>query len=209
VARLTAVAPRDGAVAEDVVETASEPSADEDAEGRERGDRDERSDRGGRRVAWGEQLGGRERIAKRPDGGAPDGGAPAPSRTHPPAAPALDAPPKGTISVPAAVVAKAIRKRDVSARNATGAGGEPLGARVAGVSRYGTGLRDGDVVVFVAGARTRTVDAMTTAALSAVAAGAKRLRGKILRGGAIYAVVLEVPDLPAGPARGGHERRGH
>jgi hypothetical protein len=146
------------------------------------GAQDERRPR--RTAARGESARRRETIDREKD---KDGGAA-------PASPALDAAPKGTISVPASAVTRAIEKRDVSATNATDAAGKPLGARLVGVSRYGTGLHDGDVVVSVSGTRTPTVDAMVGAAMSAATSGARSLHGKILRGDAIYAVVLALPD---------------
>jgi hypothetical protein len=101
--------------------------------------------------------------------------------------------PKGTFIVPAAAVARALERRDVAATNALDADGSPLGARLVGVSRYGTGLRDGDVVVGVGGARTPTVAAMVSAALAAAGSGGNRLSGRILRGAAVHAVILELP----------------
>jgi hypothetical protein len=117
--------------------------------------------------------------------GAKDGGAEA-------GASVADAP-KGTVFVPASVVTRALKKRDVAATNATAPDGSPLGARLAGVSKYHVGLRDGDVVVSVSGTRTRTVDAMVAAAMQAAAGGASRISGRIMRGGAVFAVVLELP----------------
>jgi hypothetical protein len=118
----------------------------------------------------------------------------------PPSAPAADgAPtlaslpvgdaPKATIFVPAALVARALERRDVGATNAI----TPDGARLVGVSKYRTGLRDGDVVVSVAGTRTPNVSAMTTAALQAAGGVAPRITGRILRGDATITVVLELP----------------
>ena len=101
--------------------------------------------------------------------------------------------PKGTIVVPAATVARAIQKHDVSAVNATAPDGSPLGARLVGVSRYRTGLRDGDVVMSVGGTRTRTVEAMVAAAMQLASSGATHISGRIMRGDATYAVVLELP----------------
>lgn len=111
-------------------------------------------------------------------------------------APSLTDPPKGTIVVPAAAVTRAIEKRNVAATNAVAPDGTPLGARLAGVSRHGTGLRDGDVVVSVNGTRTATVDAMVAAGLAAANGGATRIFGRIVRGDAVYAVVLELPKPP-------------
>jgi hypothetical protein len=107
--------------------------------------------------------------------------------------PALDAPVKGTIVIPASAVKKAIERKDVGATSAKGPDGAPLGARLTGVGKYGLGLRDGDVVVAVQGTRTPTVQAMVGAAMGAASGGATRLSGRILRGGVAYAVVLEIP----------------
>jgi hypothetical protein len=110
-----------------------------------------------------------------------------------PSPPALTDAPKATIVVAAAAVARALEKRDVGATNATAPDGSPLGARLSGVSRYHTGLRDGDVVVSVGGTRTPTVDAMVGAAMAVASAGATRVSGRIVRGDALYAVVIELP----------------
>lgn len=107
--------------------------------------------------------------------------------------PSLTDPPKATIVVPVAIVTKAMERRDVGATNATAPDGSPLGARLAGVSKYRAGLRDGDVVVSVAGARTPTVEAMIGAAMAAASSGAGRISGRIVRGDATFAVVLELP----------------
>ena len=152
------------------------------------------------REALGEDLGdeGHRRTARRSSA----------SRAHAPAArhdapaadagPAVSAPPsdaasRGTIVVAASAVAKALEKKDIGARNVKGADGEPLGARIHGVSRYHTGLQDGDVVISVAGVRTETTDAMVEAATNALASGATKLTGRILRGAEAWDVVLELP----------------
>jgi hypothetical protein len=101
---------------------------------------------------------------------------------------------QGTIVVPASAVTRAMKRHDVSATNAVAADGSPLGARLAGVSRYGTGLRDGDVVVSVAGTRTPTVAAMVSTAMQAAGGGATRLSGRIVRGTAAFSVVIELPQ---------------
>ncbi len=119
--------------------------------------------------------------------GADAGAAPAP------APPSVDAAPKGTIVVAASAVAKAIEKKDVGARNAKGTDGKPLGARIHGVSRYRSGLQDGDIVISIGGVRTQTIDAMVDAAMKALASGATKLTGRILRGDAVWDVVLELP----------------
>jgi hypothetical protein len=110
-----------------------------------------------------------------------------------PASPPVGDAPKATIFVPAALVARALERRDVGATNAITPDGAQLGARLVGVSKYRTGLRDGDVVVSVAGTRTPTVSAMTTAALQAAGGVAPRISGRILRGDTTMTVVLELP----------------
>jgi hypothetical protein len=147
--------------------------------------------------ARGDELGGegRRRLARRSAAahahvplapGADAGVAPAPSV-------AVDAASRGTIVVAASAVAKALEKKDVGARNAKAADGKPLGVRVHGVSRYHSGLQDGDVVISVSGVRTETTDAMVDAAMKALASGATKLTGRILRGDAVWDVVLELP----------------
>lgn len=123
---------------------------------------------------------------------AKDAGADA-ARAPSPSPPSLTEPPKATIVVPAAAVTRALEKRDVGATNAVAADGSPLGARLVGVSRYRTGLRDGDVVIFVGGTRTPTIAALTSAGMAAAGNGATSISGRILRGGAVYAVVIELP----------------
>lgn len=101
--------------------------------------------------------------------------------------------PKATIFVPAAIVARALERRDVGATNALTADGSQLGARLVGVGKYRTGLRDGDVVVSVAGTRTPNVSTMTSAAMQAAASGAPRISGRVVRGDTSIAVTLELP----------------
>lgn len=110
-----------------------------------------------------------------------------------PAPPSLTDAPKATIVVPAAVVTRALEKRDVGATNATAPDGSALGARLAGVGRYRAGLRDGDVVISVGGTRTPTVAAMVSAGMAAAGNGATRISGRIVRGESVYAVVVELP----------------
>jgi hypothetical protein len=138
-----------------------------------------------RRIASRSLAPRRETVDEAKDGGtgSTDGGR----------APASTDAPRSTIVVPAAVVTRALERRDVGATNATTADGAPLGARLAGVGKYKTGLRDGDVVVTVAGTRTPTVEAMVSAAMAAATSGATRISGRIMRGDATYAVVLELP----------------
>ncbi len=138
-----------------------------------------------RRIASRSLAPRRETVDEAKDGGtgSTDGGR----------APAATDAPRSTIVVPAAVVTRALERRDVGATNATTADGAPLGARLAGVGKYKTGLRDGDVVVTVAGTRTPTVAAMVSAAMAAATSGATRISGRIMRGDATYAVVLELP----------------
>jgi hypothetical protein len=102
-------------------------------------------------------------------------------------------PSHGTIHVPASVIAKAIEKKDVSASNAVGPDGRPLGAKIHGASKYGAGLRDGDIITFVAGTRTETTQVMVDVATRALASGATSLSGKILRGDETWDVVLDLP----------------
>lgn len=110
-----------------------------------------------------------------------------------PAPPSLTDAPKATIVVPAAVVTRALERRDVAATNATAPDGSALGARLVGVGRYRAGLRDGDVVIAVGGTRTPTVAAMVSAGMAAAGNGATRISGRIMRGDGVYAVVVELP----------------
>ena len=80
-----------------------------------------------------------------------------------------------------------MERRDVGATNAIAPDGSALGARLAGVSRYDTGLRDGDVVVAVAGyAVPRPFSAMVATAMQAAGGGATRLSGRIVREDATF-----------------------
>jgi hypothetical protein len=115
--------------------------------------------------------------------------APAPAPAPSPSA----AKPKGTIVVPASVVARAIDKKDVSATNAVGPDGKPAGAKLVGVGKYKTGLKDGDIVIAVGGSPTPTVDTMVGVAIGAYASGADKLTGTIRRGEDTWSVVLEIP----------------
>ncbi|MCW5817670.1 MAG: hypothetical protein KIT84_42110, partial [Labilithrix sp.] len=99
----------------------------------------------------------------------------------------------GTIVVPASVVAAAIADKRIGARDAVDVDGKPVGARIHGVSRYKSGLQNGDVIVSVAGSPTPTTTALVEVAMKVVAAGATKLTGKIKRGDAVYDVVLELP----------------
>ncbi len=101
--------------------------------------------------------------------------------------------PKATIVVPASAVTKALEKRDVGAVNAVGPDGTAIGCRLIGVSKYKTGLRDGDIVVSVGNAKTPNVSTMVTIGMMAGATGATQLTGRILRAGVTYAVVIELP----------------
>jgi hypothetical protein len=107
--------------------------------------------------------------------------------------------PKGTLVVPASAVTRALARRDVGATNALAPDGSPLGARLAGVSRYRTGLRDGDVVISVGGTRTPNVAAMVAAGMGAASGNASRITGRIVRPEGTYAVVIELP-APSPPA---------
>lgn len=109
-----------------------------------------------------------------------------------PSSPSIGAP-KGTIVVPASIVTKAIEAKDVGARDARGADGKPLGARIHGVTRYHTGLLDGDIIIAVGGVRTETTAAMVDAATKSLGAGATKLNGQILRGENVWNVLLELP----------------
>ncbi len=132
-----------------------------------------------RRMAARSPLPHRATVEEAKDAGAKEAGA--------------DDAPKGTIVVPASAVARAMQKHDVGAVNASAPDGSPLGARLVGVSRYRTGLRDGDIVMTVAGTRTRTVEAMVAVAMQVATSGATQISGRIMRGDATYAVVLELP----------------
>jgi hypothetical protein len=104
--------------------------------------------------------------------------------------------PKGTLVVAASAVTRALARRDVGATNALAPDGSPLGARLVGVSRYRTGLRDGDVVISVGGTRTPNVAAMVAAGMGAASGGASRITGRIVRPEGTYAVVIELPAQP-------------
>lgn len=97
------------------------------------------------------------------------------------------------IVIPSAIVAKALEKRDVGASNATTPEGKPAGVRVHGVSKYKTGLRDGDIIVSVGGRRVESTQSLVSVAMGQVMNGATKLTGKIRRGEETWDVVLEIP----------------
>ncbi|MDB4941771.1 MAG: hypothetical protein JWP97_1305 [Labilithrix sp.] len=100
---------------------------------------------------------------------------------------------KGTIRVPAKIVGQAMEKRDVGVVNATGADGAPIGARLVGVNKYKSGLKDGDVITQVGSTRVLSVDTLVLVGMSLASSSAKEVTGRILRGTQVYAVVLEIP----------------
>jgi len=125
--------------------------------------------------------------ARRPEPGAPvaDAGG---LRALP-----ADAGSRGTIVVPAQVVAHAVTEKKVGARDAVDENGNPVGARIHGVGRYKTGLQNGDIIVSVGGTPTPTTTALVDVAMKIIGAGATKLTGKIRRGDTLYDVVLELP----------------
>jgi S1-C subfamily serine protease len=107
--------------------------------------------------------------------------------------PSTAAPAKGAIEVPASAVARAIERKDVRATNAVGTDGKPIGVRIHGVNRYRAGLRDGDVILSVAGTPTETTTMLVEVSMKVLAAGATKLTGKIARESETWDVVLELP----------------
>jgi len=110
-------------------------------------------------------------------------------------APPAAATTKGTIVVPSSLITKAITQKDITGVQAVGADGKPIGVKMQGVSKYKTGLKDGDVIVEVSGQKVTTMESLIAVALGAVTNGAKKLSGKIVRGGTeTWSVILELPS---------------
>lgn len=96
----------------------------------------------------------------------------------------------------AEVVLRVARRGGVHARPAKDAAtGEVIGLAVFGVA--GSPLQDGDVVTEIEERPLRTQADAVGILGGALAAGAKRVSGRVLRGGRIYTVTAEVPDVDA------------
>jgi hypothetical protein len=117
-------------------------------------------------------------------------------KPRPPITADAAAPPAATIVVPATVVQKALDEKKAGASDAVDADGKPYGARIHGVSRYETGLQNGDVIIEVGGTRVTSTKEVMEAGMKLLASGATRLTGKIARGASTYTVVLELPKPP-------------
>jgi S1-C subfamily serine protease len=72
-------------------------------------------------------------------------------------------------------------------------GMRPAGIALQGVSAFGAGLRDGDVVTSVAGAPARSVGAVVGAVMGALRAKAKVITGVVWRGNQQLTVTVEIP----------------
>jgi S1-C subfamily serine protease len=71
----------------------------------------------------------------------------------------------------------------------------PEGLALYGVSGYGAGLRDGDVLTSVAGAAATSPGAVVAAVAGAVRAKAKAISGVVWRGDERLSVTVEIPPL--------------
>jgi hypothetical protein len=130
--------------------------------------------------------------------GAPPG---PPGKTRAPSPPP---PLRSGIRVRADVVARAVQSGvRPTGTPVPGSGMRPAGLVLHGVSGYGAGLRDGDVLTRVAGAPATSVGAVVGAVAGALHAKARMISGEIWRGDQRLAVAVEIPVLaPARPQRG-------
>lgn len=105
------------------------------------------------------------------------------------------APPKGVL-VREALVERAVRSGQRPSGNpVAAAGARPAGVSLAGVSGFGSGLRDGDIVTQVGGLATPSVEAVIIAVAGAVRSGATALSAVVWRGDSSFPVTVEIPDL--------------
>jgi len=74
-------------------------------------------------------------------------------------------------------------------------GARPAGLRLASVGALGIGMRDGDVLVRVAGVPATSVAAVADLVLRARARGARQISGEFWRDGAAWTLVVEQPYL--------------
>lgn len=104
-------------------------------------------------------------------------------------------PPKG-ILVRAALVEKAVRSGQRPSGSPVAAeGARPAGVALSGVSGFGSGLHDGDIVVQVGGLKTPSVELVIVAVAGAVTSGATALSAIVWRDGEELPVTVEIPDL--------------
>lgn len=117
------------------------------------------------------------------------------SSKHLPAPTPKPAPPKGVL-VREGVVERAVRSGVRPSGNpVASAGPRPAGVALAGVSGFGSGLRDGDIVTQVGGLATPSVEAVIIAVAGAVRSGATGISAVVWRGDASFPVTVEIPDL--------------
>lgn len=103
--------------------------------------------------------------------------------------------PKG-ILVRAAAVERAVRSgQQPSGSPVPAAGARPAGVALSGVSGFGTGLHDGDIVVQVGGLKTPSVELVIVAVAGAVTSGATALSAVVWRGSEELPVTVEIPDM--------------
>lgn len=100
------------------------------------------------------------------------------------------------ILVRAATVARAVRMGGrPSGTPVPASGARPAGLELAGVSRYGSGLRDGDVLTQVGGTPATSEGAVVGAVAGALRSGARVITAVVWRGPQRLDVAVEIPRL--------------
>jgi hypothetical protein len=98
------------------------------------------------------------------------------------------------LMVRAAVVLRAIRAGSRPTGSPTAASGlRPAGLVLHGISRYGSALRDGDVLTSISGAKATASSVVVGAVISAIQARSPVITGVVWRGQERYAVTVELP----------------
>lgn len=104
--------------------------------------------------------------------------------------------PRGGILVRAPLVAQAARSgARPSGSYVPAMGLRPAGLLLAGVSGFGSGLRDGDVLTSVGGVPATSVGAVISAVTGALAKHAPVITGEVWRGDTRLAVAVEIPVM--------------
>ncbi len=132
------------------------------------------------------------------------------------AARVVDAGPKDdggpiTLYVKADAVDRALASqgKNVRGRTARGPDGKPIGVRLTGVSQFGVGLQDGDLIVAIEGKPTMDDDTATDVVLSAIGQGKSVIHAKLVRGARPIDLTLEVPlDAAADAPKAGTGKAG-
>jgi S1-C subfamily serine protease len=96
--------------------------------------------------------------------------------------------------VRAAVVVRAIQAGGRPTGSPVAAtGGRPAGLVLRGISRYGSALRDGDVLTSISGAKATSSSVVVGAVIGAIKARSRAITGVIWRGQERLTVTVELP----------------